>query len=226
MVKACSNSRRTKASSVHKVGGCAGVVGALLANGDSTALTKVDRISAGLGVPTAFPGSCTAARESGTDVAAGVAAPRVNTAGGVVNADGCTTSATTWPATRLLPTAVVSPVAAVNPAGVRVAVAAAGRDPGAAVAINPVPESERKTRGALAFGVADVAVVLPEPVDRVEVDSTAAGVGAADTDRRELVCGPPVATITPGAPECVRLTSPIGETEAAEPLGLDRQSRR
>jgi hypothetical protein len=116
---------------------------------------------------------------------------------------------------------VVSSVAAVNLAEVRVAVAAAEPDPGAALTINPVPESMRKARGALAFRVADVSVVLSDLIDRVEADSAAAGVGAAETDGRELVCAPPVATTTPGASECVRLTSPAGETEATEPPGLD-----
>ena len=203
----CSNSRRTNASSVHTVGGSTGGVGALLANGDSTALTRVDTM------PDAIPtrvrvltvaagsagGSCTAAAAaSGTDIAAGMTAPIVDATGRVVDTDGCTPSATTR-ASRLLAAAVVS-AAAVTPAEVRVPVAAVEPDAGPAVAIDRVLESARKVYGPLAFGVSAVAVVLADG---------------------ELVCGPPVAATTSGAPERVLLPFPAGETEAAGPVRLD-----
>jgi hypothetical protein len=75
----------------------------------------------------------------------------------------------------------------------------------------------------LALGVAAVAAVLADPVERVEADSAVAVVGAADSGEPvgELVCGPPVATPTPGTPERVRLTSPARNTEAAGPVRVD-----
>jgi hypothetical protein len=42
LLKDCSNSRRAKANIVNAAAGCAGAVGALLANGDRTALITVD----------------------------------------------------------------------------------------------------------------------------------------------------------------------------------------
>jgi len=61
-------------------------------------------------------------------------------------------------------------------------------------------------------GASSVAAVLAGAVEDVEVGSVSAGVVAAAADEtvEELVCGPPVATTTLGAPERVRPTSPAG----------------
>jgi hypothetical protein len=60
------------------------------------------------------------------------------------------------------------------------------------------------------LGASGVAAVLAGAVEGVEVGSVSAGVVAAAADEtvEELVCRPPVATTTPGAPERVRPTSP------------------
>ena len=69
------------------------------------------------------------------------------------------------------------------------------------------------------LGVSGVAAVLVGAVEDVEVGSVSAGVVAAAADEtvKELVCGPPLATTTPGAPERIRPTSPAG----AGPAGVE-----
>ena len=69
------------------------------------------------------------------------------------------------------------------------------------------------------LGASGVAAVLVGAVEDVEVGSVSAGVVAAAADEtvEELVCGPPLATTTPGAPERVRPTSPAG----AGPAGVE-----
>jgi hypothetical protein len=73
--------------------------------------------------------------------------------------------------------------------------------------------------GVSLLGASGVAAVLAGAVEDVEVGSVSAGVVAAAADEtvEELVCGPPVATTTPGAPERVRPTSPAG----AGPAGVE-----
>jgi hypothetical protein len=74
-------------------------------------------------------------------------------------------------------------------------------------------ESAPTVCGVSLLGASGVAAVLAGAVEGVEVGSVgsvSAGVVAAAADEtvEELVCRPPVATTTPGAPERVRPTSP------------------
>lgn len=73
--------------------------------------------------------------------------------------------------------------------------------------------------GVSLLGTSGVAAVLAGTVEDVEVGSVSADVVAADFDETvdELVCGPPVATTTPGVPEGVRPASPAG----AGPAGVE-----
>jgi hypothetical protein len=65
--------------------------------------------------------------------------------------------------------------------------------------------------GVSLLGASGVAAVLAGAVEDVEVGSVSAGVVAAAADEtvEELVCGPPVATTTPGAPERVQRSTAI-----------------
>ncbi|MFG1933883.1 hypothetical protein ACGFK1_25040 [Mycobacterium sp. NPDC048908] len=152
----------------------------------------------------------------------GVLIAAAGSGGDSCTADGCIITSVTTRASRLL-AAAVDLAGVVTPAEVRVDVAAVEPVSGAAATTDPVLESARKLCGVLVVGVAAVAVVLAAPAEKVEVDSAATGIGAADADEPggELLCGPPVATTTPRAPPRVRLTSPAGDTEAAGPVGLD-----
>ena len=90
-VRACSKSRRAKASRVHAAGDCTGTVGALLANGDRTALTTVDtrpdKGLAGVGVTTVDAGAITAGAALEDVGAAVIAATGAAAADGVVDAN-------------------------------------------------------------------------------------------------------------------------------------------
>src|SRR5258708_66634 len=105
MKKACSNSRRAKASNVKAAGGCTGAVGALVANGDSTALMRVDTM-----------------RDTGST---GVAA-----ADCVVDANDDTPAATGRVKSRLLSRTVGSAAGALTTAGFGLAFAGVEPDPG------------------------------------------------------------------------------------------------
>ena len=118
--RACSNSRRAKAASVHSVGGSTGVLGASLANGDRTASTTVDTMSdttsAGVGtVPVNAGGCCAIAAPPVEEIAVVAAVVPVEDSvtaavvvvgfvatDGVVDAGGCTASAATLSASTLL----------------------------------------------------------------------------------------------------------------------------
>ena len=124
MEKACPNSRRAKASSVHAAGGCTGAVGALLANGDKTVLIRVDTRrdtgSAGVEVTTtdAGRGGAIAAAAAVEGISAAViAATGVDAADGVVDANDDTLAATTRVASRLVSGAVASVAGALSAAG-------------------------------------------------------------------------------------------------------------
>jgi len=146
----------------------------------------------------------------------------VDRSGGVVKADGRATSATTLVASRLLAGAVVSAAGAVPAAAGWVVFDNGEPTAGAAVlsCLRPmtavVPdrglESAPTVCGVSLLGASGVATLLAGAVEDVEVGSVSADVVAADSDEtvEELVCRPPVATTTPGAPERVRPTSPAG----------------
>jgi hypothetical protein len=159
------------------------------------------------------------------DIAAGAGTVAVDRSGGVVKADGRATSATTRVASRLLAGAVVSAAGAVAAAAGWVVFVTGEPTAGAAVlgCLRPITavvpdrglESAPPVCGVSLLGASGVAAVLAGAVEDVEVGSVSADVVAADSD--ELVCGPPVATTTPAAPERVRPTSPAG----AGPAGVE-----
>jgi hypothetical protein len=80
-------------------------------------------------------------------------------------------------------------------------------------------ESAQTVCGVSLPGASGVTAVLAGAVEDVKVGSVSAGVVAAAADEtvEELVCGPPVATTTRGAPDRVRPTSPAG----AGPAGVE-----
>jgi hypothetical protein len=159
------------------------------------------------------------------DNAAGAGTVAVDRLGGVAKADGRATSATTRVASRLIAGA----------AGAVAAVAGwvvfANWEPTAGAAVlgclRPITavvpdrglESAPTVCGVSLVGASGVAALLAGAVEDVEVGSVSADVVAADSDEtvEELVCRPPVATTTPGAPERVRPTSPAG----AAPAGVE-----
>jgi hypothetical protein len=155
------------------------------------------------------------------DIAEGGGSVAADRSGGVAKADGRATSATTRVALRLLTGAVVSA------AGTVWVVFVSGEPTsGAAVlgCLRPITavvpdrglESAPAVCGVSLLGASDVVAVLAGAVEDVEVGSVSADVVAADSDGtvEELVCGPPLATTRPGAPERVRLTSPAGAGRA------------
>ena len=169
----CPNSRRAKASIVHAPGSCAGAVGALLANGDRTALIRVDTRcdtgSAGVGVMTLDAGwrgaiaGATAAEDVG---AAARAATGVAATDFLVDANDDTPAV--WRVkTRLLPRVVGSVAAVLTTAGFGLVFSDAEPDPGR-------EEAPPRCRAAVP-GVSGGAPA--RPVEEVDVDG--------------VVCGPP-----------------------------------
>jgi hypothetical protein len=169
---ACSDSRRAKASIIKSAEGCTGAVGGGLANGDSTALIKVDTIrdagSAGVGATT-----------MDASVGGSIAGAAAVIAGAAVG------SATGRVKSRLLSRTVGSAAAALTTAGLGLVFAGVELDPGRDVA-------PPRWRGTVP-GVSGVARVPARPVEEVEVDEVRAGVVV-------LACGPPglLIAVSPG----------------------------
>jgi hypothetical protein len=142
---------------------------------------------------------------------------------GVVAVGVCTSSATTRVVSTL-------PACVLGGAGVLVVVAAAEPDDAdrvegcvgavAAVVVDLALDSWGSP-GVLGAGisVSGVAIGLAGAVAAVEPGSD--GAEPVVELGGELVCGPPVPTATPAAPERLRPTSPAGDTEAAGPAGVE-----
>jgi hypothetical protein len=196
-VRAGSNSRRAKASSVHAAGDGTGAVGALSANGDRTALIRVDTTrdtwAAGVGVMTLDAGGSGATAGGAAVEATGAAvcaATWVAAADGVVDANDDTPAATRRVKSRLLWRTVGS-AGALTASGFGL------------VLIDVLPDDEREVtrplRRATLPSASSVAGMAVSPVNEVEFDGVRAVVAAdADEPVVVLVCGPPDLFTAPG----------------------------
>jgi hypothetical protein len=182
-MRACSNSRLAKASIINGAGDCTGAVGALLANGDRTALitldTRCDNGSAGVGVMTVEAGvGAPTDRAALEDVGAAVIATD-----GVAGANDGRPAGTTRTASRRRGRAEASVVGALTANGFGLDFIEVSPDAGREVR---EPLRRASVRGASSF-----AGVVAAPFDEVEVDGVRAVVAAdADEPVVVLVCAP------------------------------------
>jgi hypothetical protein len=181
-----SNSRRAKAINIHAAGDCPGAVGALLANGDSTALITVDTMrdkgSAGVGVMTVEAGvGAPTAGAALEDVGAGVtAAAGVAAADGAAGANDGRPAGTTRTASRRLGRVVASVGGTSTTSGFGLVFTDVLID----VLSDAGREVTRTLRRAAVRGASTVAGVVAASVDEVEVSgrgSSLAGSFVADT---------------------------------------------